>query len=122
SFPRPHLGPSLSERVLALEYAMDFSPGANNLPSMHVAMSWIIGRAMLGQRGRIVDGLVVVTVATITVSTLFVKQHLLLDVVTGAALGFAAPELVRRGDEGITERRRTRHGRSSTLADTRIRR
>jgi membrane-associated phospholipid phosphatase len=83
AFPRPVLGDGLSERILALEYAADFSPGANKLPSMHVALSWIMGFAMLRQRGRIVDALIVVTVLAITVSTLFVKQHLVADVAGG---------------------------------------
>ena len=30
AFPRPVLGHGLSERILAMEYAADFSPGANN--------------------------------------------------------------------------------------------
>jgi hypothetical protein len=34
AFPRPPLGSSLAERVLAAQYAADFSPGANKLPSM----------------------------------------------------------------------------------------
>ena len=49
AFPRPDLGSSLSERVLALEYAADFHPGANKLPSMHVAMSWVLVCAMWRQ-------------------------------------------------------------------------
>ena len=71
AFPRPVLGDGLSERILAMEYAADFSPGANKLPSMHVA-------------------LVVVTVLAITASTLFVKQHLVADVAAGIGWGLGA--------------------------------
>lgn len=94
SFERPPLGESLSERVLAFEYAMDFTPTVNNLPSLHVAISWILGRAMLGQRGRVVDALIVTIVAAITVSTVFVKQHLLYDVAAGSVLAAGTWSLV----------------------------
>jgi membrane-associated phospholipid phosphatase len=90
AFPRPSLGTSLSERLIALEYAADFSPGANKLPSMHVALSWIMGAAMYRQRGRVVDGVVLVMVVAITASTVFVKQHLLLDVAAGIVWGLVA--------------------------------
>lgn len=90
AFPRPVLGTTLAERVLALEYAADFSPGANNCPSMHVALSWIMGAAMLGQRSRSVDVAVCIVVVSITASTLFVKQHLVLDVGAGIVWGVVA--------------------------------
>ena len=41
AFPRPELGSSLAERVLAVEYAADFRPGANKLPSLHVTFAWL---------------------------------------------------------------------------------
>jgi membrane-associated phospholipid phosphatase len=91
SFERPVItGTTISERVLAFEYAMDFTPTVNNWPSLHVAISWIIGRAMLGQRGRVADALVVAAVIAITVSTVAVKQHLVVDVLAGALLAVAA--------------------------------
>ncbi len=93
AFPRPELGTSLSERVLSMEYAVDFAPGANKLPSLHVAISWILLFAIWGQTGRrMIDVLALGLVAAVTVSTLFVKQHVLLDVATAvplAALAFA---------------------------------
>jgi hypothetical protein len=91
AFPRPALGSSLSERLLTKEFAADFSPGANKLPSLHVAISWIILFATWGQtRRRIVDLSVLGLVVAITVSTLFVKQHLVLDVMTAVALAVIA--------------------------------
>jgi membrane-associated phospholipid phosphatase len=106
SFERPVIaGTSLSERVVAFEYAMDFTPTVNNWPSLHVAISWIIGRAMIGQRGRVTDALVVAAVAAITVSTVFVKQHLLADVVAGALLAVAAWRIIAmRGSTARTMR------------------
>lgn len=90
SFPRPTLGSSLSERVLAFEYAMDFWPRANMLPSMHVAMSWIMAAAMWRRKRPVVNALLLALVGAITISTLLVKQHILLDVITGLAWGFGA--------------------------------
>jgi membrane-associated phospholipid phosphatase len=90
AFPRPVLGDTLAERILALEYAADFHPGANKLPSMHVALSWIMGFAMRRQRGRVLDGTLIVTVLAITASTVLVKQHLLIDVAAGIGWAFGA--------------------------------
>jgi len=91
AFPRPELGTSLSDQVLAWYYKVDFYPGANKLPSLHVAFIWITAIACRKQRlGRVGDGLVLLGAALITLSTLFVKQHILLDAVLGIAWGFAA--------------------------------
>jgi hypothetical protein len=91
AFPRPPLGTSLAERVLALEYAADFWPGANKLPSMHVTMTWILGAAMWRQHAhRVVDALLAVLVAAITVAPLFVKQHVLFDVALGVPWALAS--------------------------------
>lgn len=90
AFPRPALGDGLAERVLAFEYAADFSPGANKLPSMHVALSCVMGCAMLGERGRVADAVIVVAVVLVCASTLFVKQHLLIDVAAGVVWGIGA--------------------------------
>lgn len=97
AFARPRLGNSLSERMLALEYAWDFEPGANNLPSLHVAMSWLVLITCHRQglsRGAFF-ALYLLTLA-ITVSTLLVKQHLLYDAVLGVAWAFGAFALAER--------------------------
>jgi len=91
AFPRPVLGTSLSERVLAAELAGDFSPGANKLPSLHVAISWILLFAVWGEaRRRWVDLALAALVVAITVSTVLVKQHLLIDVFTAVPLAAGA--------------------------------
>jgi hypothetical protein len=91
AFPRPDLGSSLAEKVLALEYAADFHPGANKLPSMHVAMSWIMVCAMWHQaRHRAVDVGLAALVVAITIAPLFVKQHVLVDVALGVPWGLAS--------------------------------
>jgi membrane-associated phospholipid phosphatase len=91
AFPRPGLGTTLSDMVLALEYRVDFYPGANKLPSLHVAFAWIVFLACRRQRqGRAGDAVVFLTASLITVATLFVKQHIFLDAAAGVAWGVAA--------------------------------
>lgn len=97
AFARPALGPGLAERVLALEYAADFHPGANKLPSMHVAMSWIMVSAMWRQsRRRVVDVGLAVLLGLVTVAPVFVKQHLVVDVVLAVPWGLASWALASR--------------------------
>lgn len=89
AFPRPELGGSLAERILALEYQLDFKPGANKLPSLHVATVWLIFLGCRGQRlGRLGDSLLLVGAIVVSLSTLFVKQHIVLDVVAGVGWAF----------------------------------
>lgn len=91
AFPRPALGDSWAERVIAWEYAIDFKPGANNLPSMHVALSWLAAFACAGQRrSPWLFGALALLAASISLSTLLVKQHLLWDVVTGVIWAVAS--------------------------------
>ncbi len=90
AYPRPELGTSLAEKVLSMEYAADFHPGANKLPSMHVAMSWIMLCAMWRQKSRVVDVALATLVGLITIAPIFVKQHLIIDVVVGVPWGLAS--------------------------------
>jgi membrane-associated phospholipid phosphatase len=91
AYARPELGTSLPEKILAMEYAADFHPGANKLPSMHVAMSWIMVCAMWRQaRHRFVDWTLAALASLITVAAVFVKQHLWIDVIVGVPWGFAS--------------------------------
>jgi membrane-associated phospholipid phosphatase len=91
SYPRPELGGSLSDLVLRWEQDFDFRPGANKLPSLHVVFAWIVFIVCRKQglkRGwefLILSGSVI-----ISVSTLFTKQHIILDVAFGVAWAFAA--------------------------------
>jgi membrane-associated phospholipid phosphatase len=91
AFPRPDLGATLSDRALALQFQYDFKPGANKLPSLHVTYAWIVYLVCRKQGlGRFREGLIFLTAMLVSVSTLFVKQHILLDVLAGAAWAFAA--------------------------------
>jgi membrane-associated phospholipid phosphatase len=84
AFPRPELGQSLSEYLLSFLYNVDFRPGANKLPSLHVTFTWIIYFACRGQRlGKLGDALLLILAILISLSALFVKQHILADVIAG---------------------------------------
>jgi membrane-associated phospholipid phosphatase len=91
AFPRPPLGSSLSEAVLGLEYACDFFPGANKLPSLHVAFAWIVYLVCRGQtKKKCQDGAIFGLASLITLSTVFVKQHIVIDAAAGTLWGFGA--------------------------------
>lgn len=91
AFQRPELGHSLSERLLSFIYGVDFPPGANKLPSLHVTFAWTTYLVCRKQRlNRLGEGLVLFLAGMITVSALFVKQHIVLDVAVGTGWAFAA--------------------------------
>jgi membrane-associated phospholipid phosphatase len=91
AFPRPELGQSLSERLLSFLYRVDFYPGANKLPSLHVTFTWIVYLACRGQRlNRLGQSIVFSLAVLITLSALFVKQHVMADVAAGLCWAFAA--------------------------------
>jgi membrane-associated phospholipid phosphatase len=91
TFPRPELGHSLSEHLLSFIYGVDFYPGANKLPSLHVTFAWTVYLVCRKQRlTRLGEGLVFFLAGMITISALFVKQHIILDVVAGIGWAFAA--------------------------------
>jgi hypothetical protein len=95
AFPRPSLGNSLAERIIALEYELDFHPGANNLPSMHVALSWLTLFACHRQGlPRYAFAALTSLVLAITPATLLVKQHIVLDAVTGLIWALASWQIV----------------------------
>ncbi len=71
--------------LLALEY---HDPSYNHFPSLHVAISWLVYFACReAVRRRVVY---LVLVIGISISTVFVKQHYVVDVLAGAALAWGA--------------------------------
>ncbi|MBS3920508.1 MAG: phosphatase PAP2 family protein [Deltaproteobacteria bacterium] len=91
SFPRPELAQSLPERLLPFIYGIDFHPGANKLPSLHVTFTWIVYLVCRGQRlNRFGEAIIFLLAVVITLSALFVKQHIVLDVVAGIFWAFSA--------------------------------
>lgn len=91
AFPRPELGRSLSDSLLTFLYYVDFRPGANKLPSLHVTFTWVIFLTCRGQRlGKFGDAIILFIAILITCSALFVKQHVIADVVIGLCWAFGA--------------------------------
>ncbi len=85
-FERPPLTvTSLHTWLLSLQY---LDKAYNDLPSLHVTLSWLAVHASQVSRGY---RIALVLVATgISISTLFVKQHYVVDVVFGYALAWGA--------------------------------
>jgi membrane-associated phospholipid phosphatase len=91
AFSRPGLGQGLSEQLLSLLYRIDFHPGANKLPSLYVTFTWIIYLACRGQRlNKFYDTIVFLLAMLITFSALFVKQHVVADVILGFVWALSA--------------------------------
>lgn len=91
AFPRPELGQSPSEYLLSFLYHVDFNPGANKLPSLHVTFAWIVYLTCRGQRsGRFSSTVILLVAMLITISALFVKQHVITDVVLGIGWALAS--------------------------------
>lgn len=77
--------------LLAWEYQ---DPAYNNFPSLHVALAWLVYFSC--RTGRHRSYWLAGIAAAISVSTLFVKQHYLADVVYGLLLAWAAWTWSRR--------------------------
>jgi membrane-associated phospholipid phosphatase len=91
AMPRAALGSSLSERLLSLIYAGDFHPAVTSFPSLHVIFAWLIFCMCRGGRwGRVGDVVIFAVALGITISTMFVKQHIILDAATGVVWAMAS--------------------------------
>jgi membrane-associated phospholipid phosphatase len=77
---------SLATWLVALEYRLD-AP-YNLFPSLHVAISWLLWLACRDVVRR--RAILLAVVIGISISTVFVKQHYVVDVLAGAALAVAA--------------------------------
>jgi membrane-associated phospholipid phosphatase len=90
-FERPHLEvSSLHTWLLSLEY---LDKPYNHFPSLHVALSWLaVFASQVSRRSRAGFG---VLAAGISVSTVFVKQHYIVDVLYGFVLAWIAWSLAR---------------------------
>ena len=94
AMPRADLGSSASERLLALIYTADFHPAVTSFPSLHVIFAWLIFCMCRGGRwGRVGDVMIFTVAAGITISTLFVKQHIILDAAAGVVWAIMAWKL-----------------------------
>lgn len=88
-------GPDLSGRLLDFIYAVD-RPETNAFPSLHVAVS-VLTALIVWHNARGLGTVFLLAAAGISISTLYVKQHWILDVGAGTLLGAAAYWLVYRG-------------------------
>jgi membrane-associated phospholipid phosphatase len=75
---------------------MEFTPGANNMPSLHVAMSWLVWLVCRPHLSATAKRWLIAVVLGIFVSTLLVKQHILVDVLTGLICAQAMLALAQR--------------------------
>lgn len=89
----PHSPPDFGAWVLASIYGRD--PIVNCLPSTHCAMALYTASA-LRRVDRTLGLWAAVTAAAIGASTLFTKEHYLVDVIAGYALGGAAALIAHR--------------------------
>jgi membrane-associated phospholipid phosphatase len=85
--------------VVAL-YEMD--PPLNCFPSLHVAHSFVSALAVRRVHRRLGD-LSLLAASLVGISTLFTRQHYVLDVLVGAALAFGTYALLWRRFEGSVE-------------------
>jgi radical SAM protein with 4Fe4S-binding SPASM domain len=97
---RPALAPgSVAAFLLALEYK---DPSYNHFPSLHVALAWLVYFAC---RPAVVHRVAfLLLVLGISVSTVFVKQHYVADVLFGFGLAAAAWTVARRIQDRIDSR------------------
>ncbi|NNE69995.1 MAG: hypothetical protein HKN29_06475 [Rhodothermales bacterium] len=89
SYPDPAFGDDLSSRFLAWQFAIDFQPGANKMPSLHVANSFMVWLAVRS-RGRGYSAAFLLGAIVIALSTLLTKKHLVADVALGVVWAHGA--------------------------------
>ena len=91
-FERPPLEvSSLHTWLLSLEY---LDKPYNHFPSLHVTLSWLaVFASQVSRRARVC---LWVLAAGVSVSTLFVKQHYIADVLYGFVLAWVAWQVTRR--------------------------
>jgi membrane-associated phospholipid phosphatase len=107
NYPRPHLEAhdGVSRLLVAIWNA---DPASNTFPSLHVTCAWLIAFSV-GERSRAWRVAGSINAVLISVSTLFVKQHFVVDVATGALLALSAWRIAA----GVSARCEDRFGRKS---------
>lgn len=106
-YPREDIGPlSSSISLWVVELTREFDAACNTFPSGHVAFSWIlcfcVGEADCVKRKKSLLGVYLLWATLISLSTLFLKQHYIFDVVAGIVLAhisfLIAEKVVKRGE------------------------
>jgi len=94
---RPEIGlASFSDRLLGALYAADRP--TNLFPSLHVSLSFLFALAVGHARPRLRPWMIA-WAALIAVSTLFTRQHYLVDVVAGVAVAWAGWGIFRKSEK-----------------------
>ncbi|MDP3939264.1 MAG: phosphatase PAP2 family protein [Deltaproteobacteria bacterium] len=93
--PRPETLSGEGFAVWSLRFLYDADPPYNCFPSLHVAHS-CVGALAAYRVHRTVGIIALVCAALVGLSTLFIKQHYILDVVAGALLALLAYALLLR--------------------------
>jgi membrane-associated phospholipid phosphatase len=97
AFPRPELGSSISDKFVYFIYLNDFRPGAQNFPSLHVSFALIIYLSCKHQGLRkYKEWLILLLSVLIILSTVFIKQHLFIDLLGGAILAIIIWSILQR--------------------------
>lgn len=105
SYPRPTISPDASFVYYVLTEALyRFDLPNNTLPSTHAAVVTILLAATRRKFGRRTYAIYALWGVSILVSTVTVKQHYIVDLVSGVILGAVAYYLARRiiGNAGVT--------------------
>jgi membrane-associated phospholipid phosphatase len=100
SYPDPVFSDSISGRFLAWQFEIDFQPGANKMPSLHVANAFMVWLAVRN-RGRIWSQSYLIVAILIALSTLVTKKHLIADAALGTVWAFGAWYLSGRIYNGL---------------------
>jgi membrane-associated phospholipid phosphatase len=114
--PHPASGTAgFAEWTLRLAYDLD-TPN-NCFPSLHVAYAFVAALAC-GRVHRGVGAVAVIWAALIALSTLFTKQHYVVDVIAGGLMGYAAYRVFVAGDCPVedTEENRRAAERAAVVA------
>lgn len=94
TLPRPQFAAvTLAEKLVALQY---HDLPRNHFPSLHVTTSWLFFYSVRGARRRWLAPVVGFLAIGVTLATLFVKQHYIVDGIAGIVLATAAWYLAGR--------------------------
>ena len=89
-YPRPPLSDLASTSSWLVEITYGFDSANNTFPSSHVTFSWIIAfvayTSIIAKQYRWLKAVYIIWALFISISTLLLKQHYLVDVVSGVAL------------------------------------
>jgi membrane-associated phospholipid phosphatase len=74
--------------VLVVADSDDLDPGYNIFPSLHVANAFLVAFIFFKLRNRIEGTALTIVAVLISISALYVKQHYVVDIVSGLVLGY----------------------------------